>query len=64
MAGPKYEPRIRNQFPITRTPLTGDVLICFQGRWQVCYQARGRIDERRITAWVYSKESRFFCEVG
>lgn len=64
MAGPKYEPRIRNHVPITRTPLTGDVLICFKGKWQVCYQARGKIDERRITAWVYGKESRFFCEVG
>lgn len=50
--------------PVTRTPVTGDMLICFEGRWQVCYQARGKLDDRKITAWVYGKESTFFCEVG
>lgn len=60
----KYPPRITNQLPISRTPNTGDMLVCFGGRWQVCYQARGKVEDRKVTAWVYGPESRFFCEVG
>lgn len=60
----KYPPRITNQLPISRTPITGDMLVCAGGRWQVCYQARGKVEDRKITAWVYGPESRFFCEVG
>lgn len=60
----RYEPRLLNHKPITRTPISGDMLICFGGRWQVCYQARGNKDGRKLTAWVYGPESRFFCEVG
>lgn len=60
----KYPPRITNQLPISRAPITGDMLVCAGGRWQVCYQARGKVEDRKITAWVYGPESRFFCEVG
>lgn len=57
-------PSIRNNIPVTREHLTGDILVCFNGQWQVCYQARGKVDDRKLTAWVYGTESRFFCEVG
>ena len=60
----KYPLRITNQLPVSRTPITGDMLVCAGGRWQVCYQARGKVEDRKITAWVYGPESRFFCEVG
>lgn len=47
-----------------RKPLSWPMLICHQGEWQVCYKAKGKLDWRTITAWVYGRESIFFCEVG
>ncbi|MCZ7488154.1 hypothetical protein [Rhizobium rhizogenes] len=60
----KYPPRIRIQLPISRKPISGEMLVCAGGRWQVCYQARGKIEDRKTTAWVYGPDSRFFCEAG
>lgn len=59
-----YHPRPLNHKPITRTPVSRDMLIYFGDSWQVCYQARGSKEGKKITAWVYGPESRFFCEVG
>lgn len=61
MKSTRPESRTNFRYP---TPITGDMLVCFGGRWQVCYQARGKVEDRKVTAWVYGPESRFFCEVG
>ena len=47
-----------------RKPLSWPMLICHQNEWQVCYKAKGKLDWRTVTAWVYGRESIFFCEVG
>lgn len=41
------------------------MLVCYGNEWQVCYKARGKMPGGKIvTAWVYGRESIFFCEVG
>jgi hypothetical protein len=47
-----------------RKPLSWPMLICFQNEWQVCYKAKGKLEWKTITAWVYGRESIYFCEVG
>lgn len=58
------KPQLQNHVPVTRTPVSGEMIICYSGKWQVCYQARGKIDDRKALAWVYGPDSKFFCEVG
>lgn len=48
----------------TRKPLSDPMLVRCGTNWQVCYKARGSIDDRKVTAWVYGPASIFFCEVG
>lgn len=40
------------------------MLVQHAGEWQVCYQARGRLDGKPVTAWVYGPDSIFFCVAG
>jgi hypothetical protein len=47
-----------------RKPLSWPMLICHANEWQVCYKAKGKLDWRTVIAWVYGRESIFFCEVG
>lgn len=48
-----------------RKPLSFPMLVCHGNEWQVCYKARGKMPGGKIvTAWVYGRESIFFCEVG
>lgn len=40
------------------------MLVRYRGEWQVCYQAKGKLDGSSVLAWVYGPESLFFCLVG
>lgn len=47
-----------------RRPLSQPMLVRHLSEWQVCYQARGMLDGKTVTAWVYGPDSRFFCLVN
>lgn len=48
-----------------RRPLSLPMLVYYGQEWQVCYKAEGKMPGGRIAmAWVYGRESIFFCEVG
>lgn len=47
-----------------RKPKSGPALISHNGIWQVCYKARGNLNGRPVSAWVYGEDSKFHCEVG
>ncbi|TAA54651.1 hypothetical protein [Shinella sp. JR1-6] len=50
--------------PTKRKPLSEPMLIKHGKEWQVCYKAKGKLENRTVTAWVYGPESTFFCEEG
>ncbi|MBD9524307.1 hypothetical protein IB262_30970 [Ensifer sp. ENS02] len=39
-------------------------LVCLKGDWQICFQANGTLDGRRIRAWLRKVDAQFVCEVG
>lgn len=39
-------------------------LVCLKGDWQICFQANGTLDGRRIRAWLRNVDGNFVCEVG
>ncbi|MBD9524452.1 hypothetical protein IB262_31705 [Ensifer sp. ENS02] len=39
-------------------------LVCLKADWQICFQANGTLDGRRIRAWLRKVDAQFVCEVG
>ncbi|MBD9539976.1 hypothetical protein IB276_10985 [Ensifer sp. ENS04] len=39
-------------------------LVCLRGQWQICFQARGKLDGRQMSAWLREVDGAYFCEVG
>lgn len=39
-------------------------LVLYKGDWQICFQANGKLDGRRLRAWLRNVDSQFVCEVG
>lgn len=39
-------------------------LVLFKDDWQICFQANGNLDGRRIRAWLRKVDGQFVCEVG
>lgn len=39
-------------------------LVRIKADWQICFQATGTLDGRRIVAWLRNSDGQFFCEVG
>lgn len=39
-------------------------LVLHKGDWQICFQANGKLDGRRIRAWLRNVDGQFVCEVG
>ncbi|MBZ7921675.1 hypothetical protein LAC81_07755 [Ensifer adhaerens] len=39
-------------------------LVRLKSEWQICFQAKGKLDGRPIIAWLRNSDGEFFCEVG
>ncbi|YP_010115318.1 hypothetical protein PBC5_gp01, partial [Sinorhizobium phage PBC5] len=39
-------------------------LVRLNAVWQICFQANGQLDGRRIRAWLRQADGSYFCEVG